>query len=280
MSDVAIIGADDLGGAIAHLLAGRNLVRAIRLADDRGRVAAGKALDIVQAGAIEAHATRIDASADPLEVTGARIVVVAGGAGRGEWQGDEGLRLIRAVLQRTANPIVLCAGASHRELVERGCRELRVPRARLIGSAPHALTAAARALVALETDSSPRDVGLTLLGVPPGGIVIPWTDATIGGFNAVRVVGEPQRRRIASRLPALWPPGAYALAAAAVDAVAALVGRSRATLSCFVGPDLASGARTRAAALPVRLGLEGIERVAVPELSALERVALENAMNL
>ena len=49
MREVAIVGAGELGGLTAHALARRNAAGLIRLIDDAGRVAEGKALDISQA---------------------------------------------------------------------------------------------------------------------------------------------------------------------------------------------------------------------------------------
>jgi hypothetical protein len=57
-------------------------------------------------------------------------------------------------------------------------------------------------------------------------------------------------------------------------------GRTRAVVSCFVAPDDAQGRRTRTAALPARLSFGGVERVVLPTLSAVDRVALDNAMLL
>ena len=110
--------------------------------------------------------------------------------------------------------------------------------------------------------------------------MIPWSDATIGGVPLERVLDEPARRRLDARVRSLWPLGPFALAAAAVQVIAAIDGRSRQRACCFVGPDQGAGHRTRTAALPVRLGPSGIAQVAVPVLSAVERVALENAMML
>ena len=100
-------------------------------------------------------------------------------------------------------------------------------RTRLFGSAPESLAAAARALVALAVNGSPRDVALSVLGVPPAHTVIPWADATVAGFALTRLVDEPSRRRLGARVAALWPPGPYALAAAATAVVEAMAGRSR-----------------------------------------------------
>jgi malate dehydrogenase len=280
MNDVAIAGAGELGGALAHVLAQKNLTGAIRLVDEAGRVAAGKALDIAEAAPIEGVATQLSGSADVAAVAGAALVVIADRFGSGEWQGEDALALLRRITQMAPRAVVLCAGASQRELVDRGVRELHVKRRQLFGSAPEALAAAARAIVALEADGSPADVALTVLGVPPSRIVIPWEEATIGGFRATRVLGEPARRRIAARLPALWPPGPYALAAAAAKAIEALIGSSRRLSTCFVAPDDAAGARSRTVALPVRLGPTGIVEVVLPELSGQARVALDNAAML
>ncbi len=278
MRDVAIIGAGDLGGALAHVLARRDAAGLVRLIDETGRIAAGKALDIAQAAPVESFATRLHGSTDLTDAAGAAIVVIADRAGAGEWQGDDGVMLLRRLMGSIAGAVVVCAGASQRELVERGVRELGLCRDRLFGSAPGALVAAARAIVALEAGGSPRDVALSILGVPPARLVIPWDDAAIDGFSATRALDEPTRRRISARVPALWPPGAYALANAAAGVVEAVNGRSRRGAICFVAPDDSSGVRARAAALPVRLGPAGIVEVVVPRLNAHDRVALENAM--
>ena len=280
MRDVAIIGAGDLGGAVAHVLARRGVAGEIRLIDETGRVAAGKALDIAQAASIEEFATRLSGSTDVSTASGAAVLVVADRFGGNEWQGEDGLMLLKRIVEIAAGGVILCAGASQRELIERGVRELHVRRERLFGSAPEALAAAARAIVAIETDGSPRDVALAVLGVPPSHIVIPWEDATIGGFALTRVLDEPSRRRIGARIAALWPPGPYALAWAAAKVIDALSGRSRGSVACFVAPDDWAGTRTRAAALPVRLEPGGILAVLQPSLSVHERVALDNAMLL
>jgi malate dehydrogenase len=280
MHDVAILGAGELGGALAHVLARRDVVRTIRLIDSAASVAAGKALDIMQASAIDGFATRITGSGDVASAAGATIVVLADRAGAGEWQGDEGLLLLKQLSQIARQRVVLCAGGSQRELVERGVRELGFRREQLFGSAPEALAAALRSIVALETDGSVMDVALTVLGVPPSQTVIPWEDVTIGGFAATYLLDEPARRRLAARVAPLWPPGPYALASAAAEAVSAIAGRSRRTLSCFVAPSDANGRRARAAALPARLGSEGVVNVGRPTLSASAQVALDNAMLL
>jgi len=280
MHEVAIIGAGELGGAVAHALARRDLVRAVRLIDEKGRVAEGKALDIAQAAPIEGFATQLSGSTDVAAAAGARVIILADRMGGGEWQGEEGLQLVKRLSLGAARAVIVCAGVLQRDLVGRGVRELHVGRARLFGSAPEALAGGARALVALAVNGSPRDVALSVLGVPPAHTVIPWEDATLAGFALTRLVDEPARRRLSARVDALWPPGPHALASAATLVVEAMAGRSRRIVSCFVAPDTSSGTQTRTAALPVRLGPAGIVDVVLPSLSVVEKVALDNAMQV
>ena len=278
MQEVAIIGAGELGGAVAHLLARRDTVRSIRLIDEAGRVAAGKALDIAQTAPVEGFATQLIGSTEIATAAGASVIVVADRIAAGEWQGEDALQLVKSLARMAPSAVVLCAGATQREIVDRGVGELHVERSRLFGSAPEALVGGARALVALAVHGSPRDVALTMLGVPPAHIVIPWEEATVAGFALTRLLDEPARRRLSLRVTALWPPGPYALASAAAAAIDAMAGRSRRILSCFVAPDRSQGTRTRTAALPVRLDASGIREVITPALTVIDRIALENAM--
>lgn len=280
MRHIAIIGAGELGGALAHVLARRDAATAIRLIDDRGRVAEGKALDIMQAAPVEGFTTELSGSSDMTTVGGAHVVILADKAGGGEWEGDDGLRLIRRLNELVPSAVILCAGASQREVVDRAVGELHVDRRRILGTAPEALAAGARALVALALDASPRDVALSVLGNPPGQTVVPWDDAALAGFALMRLIDEPARRRLTARIAALWPPGPHALAAAAAKAVETIFGRTRAVVSCFVAPDNSGGRRVRTTALPVRLGSRGIDAVILPSLSVVDRVALDNAMLL
>jgi malate dehydrogenase len=280
MRDVVILGAGELGGTLAHVLARSNAASAVRLIDDAGQVAPGKALDITQAAPIEGFATRISGHVDLGAPFSAGVVVLADRARGGEWQGDEALLMLKRLRNAAGSSVLICAGASQREVVHRGVVELGFARRQLFGTAPEALAGALRAIVAIEADGSPRDVTLTVLGVPPDQTVIPWDEGTIGGFAATSVLDQTTRRRIAARVGPLWPPGPIALAAAAAKAIVAVLSGFRLTISAFVAPDHSAGQRFKSAALPVRLGLDGVTPIEDVRLSAHERVALENAISL
>jgi malate dehydrogenase len=273
---LAIVGAGDLGGALAHAAAARDRFAQIRLIDEQSSVAAGKALDILQAAPIEGFSTRIVASGDTRDAAGARVIVFADAAGRpaAEWQGDAALSVIANLARLGGEPTFVCAGSSQRALIALAVKEARVPRGAIVGSAPLALAAAVRAVAALEARGSAADVALSVLGVPPADIVVPWSQVTIAGYAAERVLDPPQIARLNARVPRLWPPGPYALASAAAAVCEAIVTGAHRVYSCFAVLEDGSG---RVAAVPVSFA-RGRVAVMTPELSVQERVLLDNAL--
>ena len=100
MATVAIVGAGSLGGAVAQALAARDRVRRILIVDAAAGVAAGKALDILQSGAVSGAHTRLEGTDDLTRVVGAAACVIADrhGPPESEWGGEEGLALLRQLL--------------------------------------------------------------------------------------------------------------------------------------------------------------------------------------
>src|SRR5438552_3010243 len=136
MQTVAIIGAGELGGAIAHVLARRDIARSILLVDDAGSVAAGKALVIAQAAPVDTFATQLSGASDLSSAAGATAIVVADRVKGGEWQGEDALALMKRLARMTADAVIVCAGASQRDAIDGAVRELRLDRTRVFGSAP------------------------------------------------------------------------------------------------------------------------------------------------
>jgi len=280
VSIVCIIGAGELGGATAHALARHERIRRVILIDDAAGVAAGKALDILQAGAVDGSHTHLEGSGDLARVVGAAVCVIADRSGRtaSEWQGDEGLALLNRLAPYAGDAPLVFAGPSQASLLLTAARELHIRRERLIGSAPEALCGAVKSMVALEAQCSPPEVGLTLLGAPPRGFVVPWSEASIGGHSLERVLTQVQLSRIEGRVARLWPPGPHALGLAAARVAEALLSSSRRTFSVLTVLGGEFGARDRVGVLPARLSTRGIIETRVPALTTRERVQVENAL--
>jgi malate dehydrogenase len=280
MPVTAIIGAGPLGGALAFKLASRDRMREIRLIDAAGGIAAGKALDIQQSAPIDPFGTRLIGTDDLSLAFDAAVIVLADAASgsAGELTGDSALPILKRLADLARDAVIVCAGATQSGLIESGVCELGIPRRRIVGSAPEAVLGALRAHIALELDGSPSDVSVSLVGVPPEGLIPQWSSAVYGSSALAARLAPHELARLNARLPRIWPPGSYALASAAARVSEAAARGSRRDFCCFVALDGEFGVRNRAAAMPARLGLPGVIRLAVPTLSARERVLVENAL--
>jgi malate dehydrogenase len=279
MLTVAIIGAGDLGGAIAQALAERDRINRLLLVDVVGSVAAGKALDVQQMGAVHGFRTRLDGTDDCSRVTGCTACVVADRYGKtsAEWQGDEGVAMLRGLAPYLGGAPIVFAGALHADLLSAAVRDLNIPHRRAIGSSPEAFRSAVTAIVAVEARCSPREVALTVLGTP-GRFVVPWSEASIGGHALERALSQVQLTRIEARSARLWPPGPLTLGLAAAQVVEAVVESSRRSYSLLMMLDGEFGVRDRIGTLPALVSSTGIVHTRLPSLSTRERVLVDTAL--
>jgi len=280
MTTVAIIGAGDVGGAVAHGLATREAVHRVVLIDAARGVAAGKALDIQQSGAISGSHTSLEGTDDVTRAAGCLACVIADRAGQppAEWTGDEGLALLMRVTKYAGAVPFVFAGPSQGPLLAAGAREARIDPTHLIGSSTEAYASALRAMVAAEAGCSAVEVSLTVLGAPPSGLVVPWSGAAIGGRPIEGVLSQVQLARLEARAARVWPPGPHALGMAAALVVEAMGSTARRALSVLTVLDGEFGVRSRAGALPAVFGAGGIVKVHPPALNPRERVQLQTAL--
>ena len=188
--------------------------------------------------------------------------------------GEAGLSMLVRLKGFLGDAPIVFAGAQQSDLLLVVEREAGFDRRRLVGSAPEALAAAARAIVALEANCSPSEVALSVLGAPPSGFVVPWSEATIGGYAAQRVLTQVQLRRVEARVARLWPPGPYALGLAAARVAEALVTSARRAANVLTVLGGEFGIRDRVGTLPCLLGPDRHRRA-----SARRRWTPANASN-
>jgi hypothetical protein len=274
---IVIMGAGELGGALARQIAAADVAARVVLVDEAARVAEGKALDIRQAAPVDGYSTEVHGSADESIAATADAVVIADRfAANEEWRGDTGAVLIRRLRHLNRSALMICAGAHQLELVSRTVREGGLDSRRLLGSAPEALRGAVVSLTTLEAHCSPSEVSLTMVGRPPGHTIVPWEDASIAGRRATSVLSPPAITRLDGRLARLWPPGPLALASAAARFLCAAATRCPHTLCAFVAANSDHGHRV--GMLPVAIR-DGVVSVLAPNLSVRDRVRLDVALD-
>jgi malate dehydrogenase len=280
VATVTILGAGDIGGALARQLAATDLASRIVIVDDLASVAAGKALDIAQSSPVDRYHTTMVGTADLAAVVGAVAVIVADVATPpfSEWKDEGGLALIRRVAGLNQLAPIVCAGAGQSALVERGVNELGLSRTRLFGSAPEALRSAIVAIVALEAGAAPSDISLSVLGRPPHHVIVPWDEAAIAGRCATQVLSAAQLARLDARIARLWPPAPYTLASAAARLIRTALTRTPRVHTALVAVTQDEGTPGRSAMMPITLQPSGIATLVAPSLSSRDRVRFDTTM--
>jgi malate dehydrogenase len=274
---IAVLGAGEMGATCLQRLAAREQARRIVLVDVDESRARGKALDIAQSGPLHGFDVAVEGLAQLSAVGRLDAVVLADPAeleAAGPWAepSDRMLSMIAAVPDHV--PLVV-AGPFPSPLVEaaahrRGRREL------VLGSVPLARVAAVRRQLALELEVGPREIGATVLGLPPHDLVVPASSVTVGGLPVESLSATALRRARAALSARL--PGPAALAAAAVRALEALAGARPSVLPLVVRLDGEYGHRGAAVAVPVRVGGGRVQAVIEVPLEPVDRLALDAAV--
>jgi malate dehydrogenase len=270
---IAVIGAGELGATLARRLAAGAVYRRVLLLDPDVGKAKGKALDILQSGPVEGFDTQVEGGAlESLGEVDAVAIADPPALDPGHLPSEAAAILdgVRASLGR--GPLVVAGG--HPAVVELAV-EKGHPRDLVLGSAPVAIAAALRRHLALALDVRPRDVAATVLGRPPGRLVMPRGTATIGGLPIDRLAPFAGRAALA-RVEGRWP-GPVALAAAAARVLRALTSADASVLSVIVSLAGEYGHRGRALAVPARLGHGRVLGVVELDLDPVDRVAFDNA---
>jgi malate dehydrogenase len=277
MSAVAIIGAGAGGAAIAHRLADRGRVGRIHLIDANAGAAAGKALDIQQAGPIGGSDVRLSGASDVLAAVGADVIVIADDTASGEWQGERGLALVGQLVRSGTQAPFVFAGAQQIELMEHAVREITIAPNRIVGTAAAGLANAVAALTAIEIGRSGVDV--VIVGRPRS-FVVAWSGATAGGSLVADIAPSHRLRTISNAVSRLWPPGPQTIAAPTAAIVEALIAGSRRLHQAVTVLDGELGMRGVAAMLPVELGDRRVLGRSIPTLSPVERTEMLTALAL
>ena len=276
MRTIAILGGGALAATLARRVAEAELARCVVMVDpDEGR-ARGKALDIAQSGPVEGFDARVEATATLEAVVEPEVVVVADPDDLADavLLSTRGAERVAGWLPAVRKATLLVAGPHPSPLVEAAVAK-GFPRGRVLGSAPVAAAAALRRRLSVELQVEPREIAVTVLGLPPSQLVVPQAAVTVGGVPVEKVSASAFRRALGSLSGRAAGP--VALAAAALRVLRALDG-SRATMLPVVAQlDGEYGHRRVALAVPARLRSGRLEAIVEVALDPVDRVAFDNA---
>jgi malate dehydrogenase len=296
---IAFYGAGNVGATAAHFLSGMELGDCV-LFDIFGEVAAGKALDLFEAGPPIGIDTQITGGRDPGVIEGADVVVVSAGVPRrkdpetGKFPSrDELVKINQDVMTVVSENIKKYAPESIVVVVtnplDAMCHVVKqvtgFPRERIIGQAGALDTARYKTFIAMELGVSVEDIHGIVLG-GHGDTMVPLPRHTsVAGIPVTELMSEEKLAAIIARtakgggeiVGLLGYSGYYAPAAGVAIMVESILKDKKRVLPCAVYTKGEYGYHDLFIGLPVVLGRQGIEQVIVMELNDKERAMLDHS---
>ena len=291
---ITVVGAGNVGASCALWAAARDLGDVV-LVDVVDGLAAGKALDLAQAGPIAGFAHSITGTTDYAATAGSDIAIVTAGLARRPGMSRDDLlaknaeivsgvvrNLVAAspnvILIIVSNPVDAMTGLAH--------KVSGLPTKRVVGMAGILDSARMRTFIAAETGASAKDVSAFVLG-GHGDTMVPLVrHSSVGGVPLTKLLAQEKIAKIVERtrnggaeIVALLATGSafYAPAAAAVEMAQAILRNERRVLPCAAYCNKEYGVGGAFVGVPARLGAGGVLDVLEFDLTAEEKAAFDSS---
>ncbi len=296
---IAFYGAGNVGATAAHWLADKEVGDCV-LFDIFGQVAAGKALDLYEAGPAIGFDSAVTGSNEPAIIEGADVVVVTAGVPRrkdpetGKFPSrDELVKINQDVMTDVSENIKKYAPDSIVVVVtnplDAMCHVVKhvtgFPRERIIGQAGALDTARYKTFIAMELGVSVEDVHGIVLG-GHGDTMVPLPRHTsVAGIPVTELMSRDKLDEIIQRtakgggeiVGLLGYSGYYAPAAGVAVMVESILKDKKRVIPSAVYTQGDYGYRDLFLGLPAVLGRRGVERIIEMELNETERAMLDHS---
>jgi malate dehydrogenase len=298
---IALIGAGQIGGTLAHLLALKELGDVI-LFDIAEGTPQGKALDIAQSGPVEGFDAALRGANSYADIAGADVCIVTAGVPRKPGMSRDdllgiNLKVMKAVGEgiraHAPDAFVICI-TNPLDAMVWALREFSgLPHNKVVGMAGVLDSARFRHFLSAEFGVSMKDVTAFVLGGHGDTMVplvrystvagIPLPDLVKMGWTTQdRLDGIVQRTRDGgAEIVGLLKTGSafYAPAASAVEMAEAFLKDQKRLLPCAAYVDGAYGLNGLYVGVPVILGAAGVERIVDIALTAEEQEMFEKSVD-
>jgi malate dehydrogenase len=289
---VTIVGAGNVGATCAQEVARRDYADVV-LVDVKPNLAAGKALDINQAGSVlgyEPTAVGVDASGYDA-TSGSDVVVITAGLPRKPGMSRDDLvktnetivaEVTRQIARRSKKAVLIIVSNPLDAMCHVAKAVSQFPRERVVGMAGILDTARFECFIAQETGLSVKEVTAMVLG-GHGDQMVPVVSATsVGGVPLELLVSRARIKKMVDRtkvgggelVKLLGTSAWYAPGAAAAQMVDAICLDEKRVLPCTVHLEGEYGIEDLYMGVPATLGAGGVEGVVKLRLSADEKKLL------
>ena len=287
---IALVGAGNIGGTLAHLAGLKDLGDVI-LFDIMKGTPQGKALDLVESSPVEVFDSQMTGTNSYTGIKGADVVIVTAGIPRKPGMSRDDLIATNAGIVKTVtenvmkhSPDAILGIVSNPLDVMTYCAYLtaKVDSKRVFGMAGILDTARYRAFLAEELNVSPKDIQAVLMG-GHGDTMVPLPRyTTVGGIPVTELIDEDKLNAIVERtkkgggeiVNLLGTSAWYAPGAAAAQMVEAIVRDQRRVFPCCAWLTGEYGVNDLYLGVPVILGKNGIERIIELDLNDGEKALL------
>ncbi|RDI74792.1 MalateDH-bact: NAD-dependent malate dehydrogenase [Gaiella occulta] len=290
---VTVVGAGNVGATCAQEVARRDYAEVV-LVDVKPDLAAGKALDINQAGSVlgyEPTVVGVDASGYDASA-GSDVVVITAGLPRKPGMSRDDLvktnetivaEVTREIAKRSKQAVLVIVSNPLDAMCHVARAVSKFPRERVVGMAGILDTARFECFIAQETGLSVKEVTATVLG-GHGDQMVPVVSATtVGGVPLDQLVSAAKIRKMVERtkvgggeiVKLLGTSAWYAPGAAAAQMVDAICLDEKRVLPCTAYLQGEYGIRDLYMGVPVKLGAGGAEEVVKLRLTAAEKKMLK-----
>lgn len=297
---IALIGAGQIGGTLAHLIALKELGDVV-VFDIADGVPQGKSLDIAEAGPVEGFDANLRGTTDYADIAGADVCIVTAGVPRKPGMSRDDLLGINLKVMKSVgegigahapNAFVICITNPLDAMVWALQQYSGLPAEKVVGMAGVLDSARFRHFLSVEFDVSMRDVTAFVLG-GHGDTMVPLSRySTVGGIPLPDLVkmGWTSQEKLDAIIQRTRDGGAeivgllktgsafYAPASSAIEMAEAYLKDQRRLLPCAAWVDGALGLKGMYVGVPTIIGAGGIEKVIDIKLNKDEQVMFDKSV--
>ena len=298
---IALIGAGQIGGTLAHLAALKELGDVV-LFDIADGTPQGKALDIAEAGPVDKYDAAMSGTTDYADIADADVCIVTAGVARKPGMSRDDLLGINlnvmksvgeGIKQHAPNAFVICITNPLDAMVWALQKFSGLPANKVCGMAGVLDSARFRHFLATEFDVSVKDVTAFVLG-GHGDTMVPLTRySTVAGIPLPDLVDMGwttqdkldaivQRTRDGgAEIVGLLKTGSafYAPAASAIEMAEAYLKDQKRLLPCAAALSGQYGLKDMYVGVPTIIGADGIEKIVEIKLDAEEKSMFDHSVD-
>ena len=301
MKKISLIGAGQIGGTLAHLIAIKELANVVLFDIDEG-TAKGKALDIAQSLAVDGYNVKLSGTNNYEETKDSDVIIITAGVPRKPGMSRDdllgtNLKIIKQVAEgikdTSPNAFVICITNPLDVIVMALQKYSNFPKEKVIGMAGILDTSRFKHFIAEELNSEIKNVNSFVLG-GHGDTMVPVPNRTTINskpLNDFIKDGSTTQERIDSIIDRTRKGGAeivkflktgsafYAPAASGVAMAESYLKNQKKTLPCAAYLNGEYGIKDLYVGVPVIIGEKGIEKIIELTLDADEQKSFQTSID-